>query len=192
MRHRPNAHATIGRNSSPQNAPPCDPLELQRPSTCTRMSCRSMLAAASCAHIGTQAGLGKQRNQEVSMKLRLPLVVLFVCWTASGQTYTISTLAGGALPVNIPGTAATLTGAAGVAVDAKGNLFFTNVYSVLRLDATTGILTLVAGNGTPGFSGDNGLATGAQLEYSAGLSRRRRGGFRRRSLHRRLSQRAGP
>src|ERR1700722_13229576 len=25
MHHRPNAHATISGNSSPQNAPPCDP-----------------------------------------------------------------------------------------------------------------------------------------------------------------------
>ena len=34
---------------------------------------------------------------------------------------------------------------------------------MLRLDATTGILTLVAGNGIPGFSGDNGPAAVAQL-----------------------------
>jgi uncharacterized protein (TIGR03437 family) len=31
------------------------------------------------------------------------------------------------------------------------------------LDAKTGVLTLVAGNGTPGYSGDNGPATSAQL-----------------------------
>jgi hypothetical protein len=29
--------------------------------------------------------------------------------------------------------------------------------------ATTGVLTVVAGNGTAGFSGDNGPATSAQL-----------------------------
>jgi hypothetical protein len=38
------------------------------------------------------------------------------------------------------------------------------------LDAATGVLTLVAGNGTPGFSGDNGPATSAQLYSPQGLA----------------------
>ena len=51
-----------------------------------------------------------------------------------------------------------------IAVDTKGNVFFTNGfygYFVLRLDAATGITTVAAGNGTAGFSGDNGPATSA-------------------------------
>jgi uncharacterized protein (TIGR03437 family) len=40
----------------------------------------------------------------------------------------------------------------------------------LRLDATTGILTLVAGNGSTGFSGDNGPATSAQLNSPTGVA----------------------
>ena len=44
------------------------------------------------------------------------------------------------------------------------------IHSVLRLDATTGVLTVVAGNGTPGFSGDNGPATLAQLDYPYGVA----------------------
>ena len=92
---------------------------------------------------------------------------------AFGQTYTISTFAGGGLPVNIPGTSAHLDGVVGTAVDSAGNIFFTvnNGYSVvLRLDAITGVLTLVAGNGTQGFSGDNGPATSAQLNYPVGVA----------------------
>ncbi|MDQ6740624.1 MAG: hypothetical protein M3021_09755 [Actinomycetota bacterium] len=66
--------------------------------------------------------------------------------------------------VNIPATEARLPGVKGMAVDADGNVFFVSGgYSVLRLDANTGILTSVAGNGTPGFSGDDGPATSAQL-----------------------------
>jgi len=42
--------------------------------------------------------------------------------------------------------------------------------AVLRLDATTGILTRVAGNGTNGFSGDNGPAVNAQLYEPTGLA----------------------
>ena len=49
-------------------------------------------------------------------------------------------------------------------------MFFVDQNTVLRLDATTGILTLVAGNGTPGFSGDNGPATSAQLNSPAGVA----------------------
>jgi hypothetical protein len=98
------------------------------------------------------------------------LLALVASWTASAQSYTISTFAGGALPVNIPGTSASLHGPPAVAVDRAGNVFFVDGNDVLRLDAATGILTLVAGNGTPGFSGDNGLATRAQLLLPQGLA----------------------
>jgi len=38
------------------------------------------------------------------------------------------------------------------------------------MDATTGMLTLAAGNGTQGFSGDNGPATSAQLNTPTSLA----------------------
>jgi len=85
-----------------------------------------------------------------------------------GQTYTISTLAGGALPINIPGPTASIGVVTGVAVDPSGNIFLAGESVVLRLDAVTGTLTLVAGNGTVGFSGDNGPATQAQLGSPSG------------------------
>ncbi len=99
----------------------------------------------------------------------LLLTTVLSC-SAWGQTYTISTFAGGGLPVNIPGTSASLGSPASVAADRAGNVFFATQNTVLRLDATTGILTLVAGNGTPGFSGDNGLAIGAQLYNPGGVA----------------------
>src|ERR1035437_2842187 len=90
---------------------------------------------------------------------------------AFGQTYTINTSAGGALPVNIQGTSASLGQPYYLAVDGAGNVFFSTAYSaVLRLDAKTGGLTLVAGNGTSGQSGDNGPATSAQLYGPAGVA----------------------
>jgi hypothetical protein len=91
----------------------------------------------------------------------LPAVLLasILSWSAWGQTYTISTFAGGGLPVNIPGTSASLGPVANVAADRAGNVFFVDQNTVLRLDATTGVLALVAGNGTGGFSGDSGPAT---------------------------------
>ncbi len=88
-----------------------------------------------------------------------------------GQTYTISTLAGGYLPTNVPGTSAGLYGPSSIAVDKSGNVFFVDTENVvLRLDAATGVLTLVAGNGTQGFSGDNGPAASAQLSQPQGVA----------------------
>ena len=115
----------------------------------------------------------------VGLKIRpLPavLVAIAISGIASAQTYTISTFAGSspAAPLNVPATSASLSPPYGIAVDAKGNVFFTNGYYgyfVLRLDAATGIPSLVAGNGTAGFSGDDGLATSAAFNTPLGLAR---------------------
>ncbi len=90
---------------------------------------------------------------------------------AFSQNYTIQTFAGGGVPQNIQATSASLGVATGVAADGSGNVYIAlNSYSaVVRMDAT-GALTLVAGTGTPGFSGDNGLATGAQLNFPWGIA----------------------
>ena len=95
----------------------------------------------------------------------LPLILVTLSCTASAQTYTISTIAGGALPVNIAGTSASLDSDVPLVTtaDKAGNVFFVDQSTVLRLDAATGLLTAVAGNGTTGFSGDGGPATSAQL-----------------------------
>jgi len=99
------------------------------------------------------------------------LLTTVLCRSAWGQTYAISTFAGGALPVNVPGTSASLGAAPqSLAADRAGNVFFVVQNTVLRLDATTGVLTLVAGNGSMGFSGDNGPATSAQLNRPEGVA----------------------
>ena len=105
------------------------------------------------------------------MRFVAALVLLFPFITL-GQTYTISTLAGGRLPVNIPGTSASFPSVSSVAADAAGNVFMTlNVnHVVVRLDATTGMLTLVAGTGASGFSGDGGPAIDAQLSFPSGVA----------------------
>jgi hypothetical protein len=99
---------------------------------------------------------------------KTPLLLITLC-PAFAQTTT------GFVPlVNIAGTAARLPTLKGIAVDAAGNVFFAAggfaSYSVLRLDAATGILTTAAGNGTPGFSGDGGPAIDAQLDYITDLA----------------------
>jgi sugar lactone lactonase YvrE len=52
----------------------------------------------------------------------------------------------------------------GVAVDATGNLYIPDYDKhVVRKVSANGIITTVAGNGTPGYTGDNGPATSATL-----------------------------
>ena len=87
-----------------------------------------------------------------------------------GQAYTISTFAGGGLPVNAPGTSASVNGPLAVAADQSGNIFFTSQNIILRLEAQTGLLTVVAGTGIAGFSGDGGPATSANLDSPGGLA----------------------
>ena len=57
-----------------------------------------------------------------------------------------------------------------VGADSSGNVFLATESAVQRLDAKTGLLTLVAGNGTVGFSGDYGPATSAQLNFANGVA----------------------
>jgi uncharacterized protein (TIGR03437 family) len=106
------------------------------------------------------------------MKNVLVLLNAILCYSAWSQTYTISTLAGGALPVNTPGTSDSLGPNVPryMAADPAGNLFFVDQNTIVRLDAATGALTVVVGNGTTGFSGDNGPPTSAQLNGPTGVA----------------------
>ena len=51
-----------------------------------------------------------------------------------------------------------------VAIDSRGNYYFAELAAnTVRRVAPDGVITTVAGNGQPGFSGDDGPATAAQL-----------------------------
>ena len=89
---------------------------------------------------------------------------------ASAEDFTIQTFAGGGIPQNIQGTSAVFKGLGAIVTDANGDAYFvTASHTVMRLDQN-GVVTLVAGNGTPGYSGDGGLATHAQLNQPAGIA----------------------
>jgi cysteine-rich repeat protein len=65
-------------------------------------------------------------------------------------------------------TAAQLNAPNGLALDGIGNLFITdtNNNAIRRVDGSTGVITTVAGDGSVGYSGDNGLATSAKLSLA--------------------------
>lgn len=58
-----------------------------------------------------------------------------------------------------------------VAFDRAGNLHFSDTFNhrIRRVDAKTGVITTVAGNGKKGFGGDDGPATAAMLNEPYGL-----------------------
>jgi hypothetical protein len=64
-----------------------------------------------------------------------------------------------------PATSAELSSQPNISLDAAGDLFIADVNNnvIREVNAKTGIITTVAGNGTAGFSGDGGLATSAEL-----------------------------
>jgi len=63
-------------------------------------------------------------------------------------------------------TSATLSGPAGIVIAGNGDVYFTDTNNnvIRKVSAATGIITTVAGNGSSGFSGDGGPATGAGLK----------------------------
>ncbi|MGD0500985.1 MAG: putative Ig domain-containing protein, partial [Bryobacteraceae bacterium] len=68
-------------------------------------------------------------------------------------------------------TGAKLSGPQGVAVDGSGNLYIADTMnSRIRKVSSSGIITTVAGNGTFGYSGDGGPATGAQFNHPVGVA----------------------
>ncbi|MBA3489562.1 MAG: hypothetical protein H0T78_08460, partial [Longispora sp.] len=69
-------------------------------------------------------------------------------------------------------TAAQLNTPDGIAVDAHSNVLIIDHGNnrIRRIDAHSGIITTIAGTGQPGFSGDNGLATAAQLRSPSGIA----------------------
>jgi sugar lactone lactonase YvrE len=59
----------------------------------------------------------------------------------------------------------------GVAVDAAGNLFVSDLLNTdVRKVGTNGIITTVAGNGSAGYSGDGGPATNAEMHWPEGIA----------------------
>src|ERR1700722_19000460 len=91
------------------------------------------------------------------------------------STGIISTVAGtGVQGYNgdgIPATTAELASPNEVSFDAAGNLYIADWFNnrVRKVDKTTGIITTVAGTGTPGYNGDGIAATAAEINAPCGI-----------------------
>ncbi|MGW1077689.1 DUF6065 family protein [Streptomyces sp. NPDC002537] len=98
--------------------------------------------------------------QDTPLAARVPVIS-----TVAGTGITGSSGDGG------PAGQATLSPPFGVGVDSEGNVYIadTGNHRVRRVDAGSGTISTVAGNGTAGFSGDGGPAVQAALKYPRGV-----------------------
>jgi type IX secretion system substrate protein len=106
------------------------------------------------------------------MKIWASLLLLF---PFALHAQTINTFAGGGISGvgdGGPATAATIADPVGGIFDQYGNYYIASNLGGNRIRKvdTKGIITTVAGNGTPGYTGDGGLATSAHLYNPASVA----------------------
>lgn len=88
----------------------------------------------------------------------------------------ISTIAGtGTAGYNgdgIPATSAQFNGVQGLTFDGAGNLFVADISNnrIRKITTSTGLISTIAGTGTPGYNGDGILATAAQINIPSALA----------------------
>ncbi|HLK66518.1 MAG TPA: hypothetical protein VKU19_23955 [Bryobacteraceae bacterium] len=87
----------------------------------------------------------------------------------------ISTIAGNGSPGSggdgSAGTSAQLNSPMGLAVDGSGNVYISDSLNAkVRKVSSSGVISTVAGNGTPGFGGDGAAASSAQINTPLGLA----------------------
>jgi trimeric autotransporter adhesin len=126
-----------------------------------------------------------QRNRRIPSLLRVSLALAAILslsvasGTAAAQAITrvatINTAAGngtaGYLGDSGPAASAELNGPYGLVIDSGGNLYIADPANnrIRKVAFGTGIISTFAGNGTAGYSGDNGPATSAELQVPVGV-----------------------
>jgi sugar lactone lactonase YvrE len=154
-------------------------------------------AGGSCASVATTYAANQSCTVTVVFQPKAPGIRsgAVVLRASNGTVLGVTPLSGmatGPLPVLSPGIISTVAGTTdyiyqgdgnpaagspiflpgGVALDGAGNLYVSDTLNdrVRRVDAVTGIITTIAGNGTIGFAGDGGVGTQALLASPAGLA----------------------
>jgi sugar lactone lactonase YvrE len=110
----------------------------------------------------------------LSMRWTASLLLLLGMLAGVAVAQTITTYAGGDVIFSGGGGQATSVQIGqpdGVAVDAKGNVYLSSIELAMVLKITpSGVITVFAGNGLPGYEGDGGPAVGASLSGPNGLA----------------------
>jgi hypothetical protein len=94
------------------------------------------------------------------------------CAAAAPPLTGVAVCRGGFAGDDGPARLATLNYAAAMTLDADGNIFIADTlnHRIRRVDASTGVIHTIAGNGVSGFSGDGGPALAAEITFPAGIA----------------------
>jgi uncharacterized protein (TIGR03437 family) len=95
-----------------------------------------------------------------------------LAFCATAQQYTISTIGGNGSAgyVDGPAVGSQFDIPVATAVDAHGNVYVADSVNHRVRMISNGTISTVAGIGTPGYSGDGGPATSAELNYPSGVA----------------------
>ncbi|MGA7961118.1 MAG: hypothetical protein WCA33_05435, partial [Candidatus Acidiferrales bacterium] len=124
----------------------------------------------------TAAGLegvyGVARDASGNVYALTDVGVIYKATPSGGLTIYAGNITAGYSGDNGPATAALLGEPFAGAVDANGNLYFSDSANcvIRKVTASTGIITTVVGNGGCDYTGDGGLATSATLDYPQGIA----------------------
>ena len=128
----------------------------------------------------------KLTNRVISSRLWLGIAIATTLWLSMGSSAAraqaitrvavINSVAGngtaGYSGDSGLAVSAELNGPYGVAIDGAGNLYIADPANnrIRKVTLGTGIISTFAGNGTGGYSGDNGPAASAELQLPVGLA----------------------
>ena len=106
--------------------------------------------------------------------MKLIFTFLFTCFVLNSNSQIITTFAGtgvvGSSGNGGPATSALLSNPQAICTDNAGNLYIADHDNhVVRVVNSLGIISIFAGTGVSGYSGDGGPATSAQLAFPFGL-----------------------
>lgn len=96
------------------------------------------------------------------------MMMLLLALTAPAQNI-INTVAGGGPTTSAP-LKADIPQPMSVAKDAQGNIYIASPWEETVLKLSSGVLTVLAGKGYAGYSGDGGLAKAATLDFPAAVA----------------------
>ncbi len=111
------------------------------------------------------------------MKILSVILFIFLSFCVRAQTgdMRVYTVAGSLTATTLgdggPATAASLSATEGIWMDNNCNLYISDMghSRIRKITSSDGIITTIAGNGISGYSGDNGLATNAEIKTPYGL-----------------------
>src|SRR4029077_10540067 len=105
------------------------------------------------------------------MHLSLRTCVVFLYIATLHAELLVNTVAGGRILSGVPAQEVLLGTLGGVAVDAGGNVVFSETFRhIVRRMRPDGTIETIAGTGVSGFAGDGGPATSALLNSPTSLA----------------------